>query len=190
LALIVLAAVFAGCGSSSSGTHESSGPATTTADVTSMGRAPGMASRAHLAPPCSARARRTLARYGSVQATRYTAPSGDRGCHLEVRGGGPDVIVELDSAPQAYVRMEREQVEYWQNVEWSDKPARAAPRPVGHLGLGAYWFPLEGRLLSTDGVRIVSVKVRSGIASPSARKSLAVRLNRSYLGPSRLPPGY
>jgi hypothetical protein len=86
--------------------------------------------------------------------------------------------------------MEREQVEYWQNVEWSHRTARAAPRPVGNLGLDAYWFPLQGRLLTTDGVRMVTVKVRSPSGNPTERRSLAVRLSRIYLGPPHPPPGY
>ncbi len=100
------------------------------------------------------------------------------------------VIVMLDSAPQAYTRMEREQVEFWQNVEWSHKAARAAPRPVVHLGLGGYWFPLQNRLLTTDGVRLVTVKVRSASSGPSERKESAERLARAYLGPPQKPPGY
>jgi hypothetical protein len=100
------------------------------------------------------------------------------------------VVVMLDSAPQAYTRMEREQVEFWQNVEWSHKTARAAPRPVGHLGLGGYWFPVQSRLLTTDGVRLVTVKVRGPSSGPSERKSAAIGLARTYLGPLQKPAGY
>ncbi len=100
------------------------------------------------------------------------------------------VTVMLDSAPQAYTRMEREQVEFWQNVEWSHKAARAAPRPVGHLGLGGYWFPLQSRLLTTDGVRLVTIKVRAPSARFSESKATATRLARVYLGPPQKPPGY
>jgi hypothetical protein len=99
-------------------------------------------------------------------------------------------IVMLDSAPQAYTRMEREQVEFWQNVEWSHKAARASPRPVVHLGLGGYWFPLQNRLLTTDGVRLVTVKLRSPSMGPSERKNQAIKLARIYLGPLQKPPGY
>jgi len=98
--------------------------------------------------------------------------------------------VELDSAPQPYVRMEREQVEFWQNVEWSHAAARASPYPITGLGLGGYWFPLQRRLLTTDGVRLITIKMRSGSSAPAARKSLATRLARIYLGPPVKPPGY
>ena len=95
----------------------------------------------------------------------------------------------LDSAPQPYFRMEREQVEFWQNTEWSHKAAHAAPAPVTSLGLGGYWFPLQSRMLTTDGVRLDTIKV-IWPAGGAERKPLAVRLARVYLGPPIKPPGY
>ena len=129
--------------------------------------------------------------YGSVHASPFTASSGAESCHFESSGGGPDVVVELDSAPQPYVRMDREQVEFWQNVEWSHEAARAAPEPITSLGLGGYWFPLQSRLLTTDGVRLNTIKVdRRAHPARAARKSLAARLAHVYLGPPVKPPGY
>jgi len=125
---------------------------------------------------------------GHPHGSSFTASNGADGCRFRADGGS--VVVMLDSAPQAYTRMEREQVEFWQNVEWSHKTARAAPRPVGHLGLGGYWFPAQGRLLTTDGVRLITIKVRAPSAGPSERKAMATRLARVYLGPLRKPPGY
>jgi len=78
----------------------------------------------------------------------------------------------------------------WQNVEWSHKTARAAPRPVTTLGLGGYWFPLQSRLLTTDGVRLITVKVRAPSTGPAERKADAVALAQVYLGPLRKPAGY
>jgi hypothetical protein len=122
---------------------------------------------------------------GHAHGASFTASNGADGCRFRADGGS--VTVLLDSAPQAYTRMEREQVEFWQNVEWSHKAARAAPRPVGRLGLGGYWFPLQSRLLTTDGVRLVTIKVRSGSLGPSERKAAATGLARVYLGPLRHP---
>jgi hypothetical protein len=144
-----------------------------------------------LARACSPRARRILARYGSSSPSPFTASNLAKSCHFEAAGGGPDVIVRLDSAPQPYVRMDREQVEFWQNVEWSDQAAKAAPFPITSLGLGGYWFPLQRRLLTTDGVRLITIKVRSaGSAGATARKTLATRLAHVYLGPLVKPAGY
>ena len=129
--------------------------------------------------------------YGSTKPAPFTARNLAESCHFEGASGGPDVIVELDSAPQPYFRMEREQVEFWQNVEWSGQAAKAAPYPITSLGLGGYWFPLQRRLLTTDGVRLVTIKVRSaGSSGPTPRKSLATRLAHMYLGPPVKPPGY
>jgi hypothetical protein len=135
-----------------------------------------------LAPACAHRAQ---AAFAATATTPFTAPSGADGCRL--RAPGREAIVMLDSAPQAYTRMEREQVEFWQNVEWSHKTARAAPRPVVHLGLGGYWFPVQSRLLTTDGVRLVTIKVRAPSSGPAERKEEAVKLARVYLGPLQHP---
>jgi len=123
-----------------------------------------------------------------VAAEPFTAPSGAAGCSFQ--SSELSAVVLLDSAPQAYTRMEREQVEFWQNVEWSHKTARAAPRPVGHLGLGGYWFPVQNRLLTTDGVRLITIKVRGPSTGPPERKATATGLARVYLGPPQKPAGY
>jgi hypothetical protein len=135
-----------------------------------------------LAPACAHRAQ---AAFEATAATPFTASSGAEGCRLEAPGR--EAVVMLDSAPQAFTRMEREQVEFWQNVEWSHKSARAAPRPVTTLGLGGYWFPMQSRLLTTDGVRLITVKVRAASVGPAERKADAVALARVYLGPLRHP---
>jgi hypothetical protein len=125
---------------------------------------------------------------GHPHGSSFTASNGADGCRF--RADGISVTVMLDSAPQAYTRMEREQVEFWQNVEWSHKTARAAPRPITTLGLGGYWFPVQSRLLTTDGVRLITIKVRAPSASPEERKATAVKLAQVYLGPLRKPAGY
>ena len=119
---------------------------------------------------------------------RFTASNGAEACRI--RAPGREAVVLLDSAPQPYARMEREQVEFWQNVEWSHEAARAAPYPITSLGLGGYWFPLQRRLLTTDGVRLITIKLRSAGHPAGARKRLATRLAHVYLGPPRKPPGY
>lgn len=141
-----------------------------------------------LASACAHRVRADL---HATEVSRFTASSGAAGCRFQSAAGGLDVSTELDGAPQPYFRMEREQVEFWQNVEWSHQPARASPYPITSLGLGGYWFPLQRRLLTTDGVRLITIKLRStGSFRSAASKSLATRLARVYLGPLRKPPGY
>ena len=123
----------------------------------------------------------------AVSGSPFNASNGAAGCRLHA--GDLGAVVMLDSAPQPYIRMEREQVEFWQNVEWSHKAAHAAPAPVTSLGLGGYWFPLQSRMLTTDGVRLDTIKV-IWPAGGAERKPLAVRLAHVYLGPPVKPPGY
>jgi hypothetical protein len=181
LTFVVLAAAIAGCGSSSSG-----GETSTRAPVSSAPVATTPAS-AQLPSPCDRRAREAIPG-GATAASPFTARNGSAGCRLA--GRRLDAVVYLDSAPQAYTRMEREQVEFWQNVEWSHKTARAAPRPITTLGLGGYWFPVQSRLLTTDGVRLITIKVRAPSMGPSERRAKAVGLAHVYLGPPQKPPGY
>jgi hypothetical protein len=124
----------------------------------------------------------------ATEAKPFTASNGAESCRF--RAAGREAVVHLDSAPQPFTRMEREQVEFWQNVEWSHETARSAPRPLTKLGLGGYWFPVQSRLLTTDGVRLITIKLRSPDAGPAERKALATRLARVYLGPPQKPAGY
>ena len=180
---LVLAVALTGCGSSSGGERASSNTPPPAAAEPPVPR---------LTPACSPRARANLARLasrpaGSVEASAFTASNGAESCRLRA---GLTAIVRLDSAPQPYMRMEREVVEFGQNVDWTRVPAGAYPRTIAHLGLDADWFPLQSRLLTTDGVRLVTVKMRAPSALPSARREMAVGLARVYLGPLRRPPGY
>lgn len=136
-----------------------------------------------LASACAHPAR---AAFEATQAQPFRASNGADACRM--RGPGREAVVLLDSAPQPFTRMEREQVEFWQNVEWSHEAGRAAPHPVPSLGLGGYWFPLQRRLLTTDGVRLITIKLR--MPDPAASKRLATRMANVYLGPLRKPPGY
>ena len=130
-----------------------------------------------LTPACSARAGDVLARAAAVPADEVVtsglvAPGGGAGCrYTMVRhpGRALHVIVGLDSAPQAYYRLEREVVEC------------AYPRHIPNLGLDADWFRNERQLVTTDGVRLITITV-SGPAQGDARERIAEDLARVYLG--------
>jgi hypothetical protein len=158
---LLLAALLAGCGSSSQ---------RTTGHL--------------LPPPCAPKARAVL---GQAQFQPFTASNLADGCRLQA--GRVSAVVLLDSAPQPYTRMEREVTEFGQNVDWTKVPPSAYPRTIKHLGLDANWFPLQSRLLTTDGVRLITIKLH-GELEPPAKRELAARLARVYLGPLRKPPGY
>ena len=123
---------------------------------------------------------------GDPTAQPFTSPSLAASCRLEAEG--LTVISRLDSAPQPYTRLERGVTEYGQNVLHSGQ--RSYPQSIKHLGLDAHWLAAENRLLTTDGVRLIDVKVRWPSASATVRRALAVQLAQVYLGPPVKPPGY
>ena len=187
IVVVVLAAVVAGgCGSSSDNGRDASQAAPTQV----MTEPTATTAKTRLAPACSRRARISLARDtglrpGLIDASPFTAASGASGCRLQAPG--VTVIVQLDSAPQAYTRLERQIVEYGQNVLHSGR--QEYPRSIKHLGLDAHWLAAENRILTTDGVRLVNVKVRWTSTDADARRALAIRLARVDLGPPHDPYG-
>ena len=68
-------------------------------------------------------------------------------------------------------------------VERAAGQARAHPFTSPSLAVSC-------RLLTTDGVRLIDVKVRWPSASTIVRRALAIRLARVYLGPLQKPPGF
>jgi hypothetical protein len=176
----VLAALLAGCGSSGGGTTATQ--VATTNRVDTQGSA--VAARP-LPTACAARARAALG--DGTRSDAFPASNGADGCRLTA--SGLTAIVLLDSAPQPYYRLEREVTEFGQNVDWTKVPPSAYPRTIKHLGLDANWFPLQSRLLTTDGVRLITIKLH-GPLDPAAKRDLAVRLAHVYLGPLQKPPGY
>jgi hypothetical protein len=147
---------------------------------------------AALAGPCAQAARTALAGAtgisdGAIATTRYAAPDGSAACRFTGAGGRLAVTVEIDSAPQAYYVFDKRVVEYSQTVVLFHKGERAYPRPIFGLGLGADWFAADDELLTTDGVRIVSVVVTSRPPHAKSREALAEVLARPYLGPLRQP---
>jgi hypothetical protein len=179
LTFVVLALALVGCGSSSSD-HEASAPPATPppGPATTPVSAP-----AKLPSACNHRAQAAIPG-GSVTADPSTARSGADSCRLE--NGELSAVVYLDSAPQAYTRMEREIVEFGQNVDWTKVPTSAYPQTVKHLGLDASWFPMQNRLLTTDGVRLVTIKLHSELPAREKQR-IAVAMARTYLGPNRHP---
>jgi hypothetical protein len=188
LIALALALALAGCGSSSDADRAASPPPQSARPANPT----GPAKKASLPPPCSRRARATLARAAGVardaiRSSELSPPSGARGCRLAA--ADLEAVALVDSAPQPFQRMEREAVEYAQEVVQTGKPGLAVPRPVKHLGLNAYWFPVQSRLLTTDGVRLITIMVHADL-EPAAKRELATRLARTYLGPLHKPPGY
>jgi hypothetical protein len=141
VAVVLAAAATGGCGSSSDSGRSASNAAPT--QVTTNPTA-----KTGLAPACSRRARINLAREtglrpGLIDASPFTAASGASGCRLRGVRDGLTVIIQLDSAPQAYTRLERQIVEYGQNVLHSgDRSTRAPSSTSAWTRTG--WRPRTG----------------------------------------------
>ena len=120
-----------------------------------------------------------------LTATAYGASDGSLGCRLQTAASGTargSVDIRVDSSPQAFFRLDREQIETSQNVFWSHSSSRNLPEPVDGLGEAAFWFPTQARLAATDGTRLVSVVVRG--TPRSRRLALSKLVVRSVLGGS------
>lgn len=154
----------------------------------------GCGSSHALPATCFARVVNLVARAADAQASAvhlvsYTANTGAPSCRYTVRA--PDgrtlvLSVSADGAPQAFYRLERQIVEDSQSFT----PTRLAPVPtnVPNLGLGASWFPLLDQLLTSDGVRLITVTVLWPGATTATRISLAAAAARPYLGKLHPPP--
>jgi hypothetical protein len=189
LAVIVLCALLAGavvaCGSGSPA------PATATATSTStvaVHLSPYAAARAHV---CRAAARNAIASAASVGdhalTTRRTrANTGAIECvfRTHVHGRPLVVSVSVDGSPQPFAVMERAGEE--ESQIWGAQRFTPAPVYLHHLGIGAWWFPAQQHLLTTDAVNLITATiVRWPGASLRRRRRLAIAAARTYLGPSQ-----
>ncbi len=85
--------------------------------------------------------------------------------------------VTIDTAPQAWVRWQRAQVERTQTAdEWSHDPGQE-PRAVNGVGEGAFWVAVPRELVTSDGKRLVTVRVLQA-RDPRAA---AIRMARAAL---------
>jgi hypothetical protein len=90
------------------------------------------------------------------------------------------VVANIDSAPQAFFRLERTAVEAAQN--FTSPRVVAPPQRIGGLGLDADWFPASQQLMTSDGDRLISISVSWRDASPARKRALAEVVARPYLG--------
>lgn len=177
------ALALSGCGNSRA-THER--PPTTRSATTR----PSPASAA--ITPCQPAARAAIARSliappGSITARASTGNNAMPQCTFSLRSASGNRITataNLDTAPQAYFRLERTIVERSQIF-----PTRVTPAPQSVLGLGleASWFPgSPPQLMTTDGTRLVTISVTWPGSTQHREQHLAQSLARTYL---RTPHG-
>ncbi len=140
-------------------------------------------------PVCRAAGRTVVALATHVQLSAVAASktSGNNGapeCHFVATAAGKrlTVIVNVDSSPQPYARLERAIVENGQ--QFGTKRTFTPPQTVPHLGLDASWFPDLDQLLTSDGHVLITIDVHSPSLTVADRKDLAAALARIYLGTS------
>lgn len=162
----------------------------------STGHAPstaaGSPSPAASAGVCTAAATAAVARAASVPAgavaeSAFAPPSGAAGCRLSVGTANARralVAVQLDTAPQAYARMERQVVETAQTVLWYHLGPAAYPQDLTGIGQDAVWFAASHQLLGTDGTRLVTVVVHSPRSTDAYQRRLAEGVARVFLTPT------
>jgi hypothetical protein len=162
LATVATAAALAGCGGGSS-TPRSEPPAS----------APASAAPAEPAVvACVPGGRRAVSRAAGAPARMRTTAVATGEATCIYRAGAVRADVHVDANPQAEVRFGRAVVERDQNAVWSSAPERA-PRLIQGIGRGADWFPADRELLTTDGRRLISVKLVRAPRSGRARLRLA-----------------
>jgi hypothetical protein len=117
-----------------------------------------------------------------VISSKATGNNGAPECHFATTAAGRrvTVIVNVDSSPQPYARLERAIVEDGQ--QFGTRRTFAAPQTVTHLGLDASWIPDLDQLLTSDGHVLLAVTVHWPRAAAAARRDLATALARVYLG--------
>ena len=191
---VVLGTATAGCGSASVTRPPSAisvtGPASVT-PPTSTTPPPSLLPpyagiRHHVCTPTAAAVIASVAKVqtGKLSTRRARANTGAAECVFASRTSGHrlEVTVAVSGAPQPFAVMERgaeEEAQYW-----GERRLQPAPQSVFHLGIGAFWFPAEQHLETTDAVNLITVTiVRWAGASQHQRRVLATAAARPYLGP-------
>ena len=116
---------------------------------------------------------------GSVAMRRGHDNSGAANCRFAA--GRLVVSVSVSGAPDAYAVMMRGAEEEAQI--FGAKRLVPAPQYIAHEGLGAYWFPREHHLETTDAVNLIIATVVAWPGVPRRRwKRLGEAVARPYLG--------
>jgi hypothetical protein len=148
-------------------------------------------SRSSSASACRPQARAALVR--ALPRTRIAISEkssiGSQGmpeCHLVASTQARDQVkltATIDTAPQAYTRLERAAVEAGQNLSLVGNST--APQNISGLGLDADWFLDESKLMTSDGTRLITVAVSWDSASQKRKRELARVVAAAYLDPRK-----
>ncbi len=134
-------------------------------------------------PVCAPAARAVIARdagvaVGALTARATTGNNAEPECHF--RAPGVSVVVNIDSSPQPYQRLERTIDEDSQS--FGTERNFTPPVTVPKLGLDAAWVPDESQLLTTDGRSLLTITVAWRGEKRARQIALATLVARGYLG--------
>jgi len=145
------------------------------------------AAKAQAAPICTDKGRVAVAgmlgiSQGSVSPSAAVGNNGEPECHFTADVGNRRirVVVNVDTSPQPYARLERTIVEDGQ--QFGLVRGFAAPVTVPKLGLDAAWVPDADQVITTDGNALITATVAWGGARQAQRRALATAAARAYLG--------
>ena len=99
-------------------------------------------------------------------------------CHF--RGPRVSVVVNIDSSPQPYQRLERTIDE--DSQQFGTVRTFTPPVAVPKLGLDAAWVPDQSQLLTTDGRSLLTITVAWRGEKRARQIALATLVARRYLG--------
>lgn len=170
---VALALGLAGCGGSSS--HHSATHATATRR------------NASASTPCAAASRQAVARFLAVApaSVSVAAGTGNNGMPQCTFGAHPartrpvSATANIYDGPQPYFLLERQAVETAQL--FGPKRTATPPTALPDLGIEADWFPDLSQVLSTDGLRLITVTMRWPGVRTARQIALAEALSRTYL---------
>jgi hypothetical protein len=146
--------------------------------------------------PCAAASRDAVARFvarppagvsiaastgnnGMPQCTFTARPANGGTVSATANGGTVSATANVDNGPQPYFILERTAVETSQL--FGPKRFVAAPIAINNLGIEADWFPNLNQLMSTDGLRLITVTMHWPGAPLGRQIGLAEALSRTYL---------
>jgi hypothetical protein len=115
---------------------------------------------------------------GVLTARATTGDNAEPECHF--RAARVSVVVNIDSSPQPYQRLERTIDE--DSQQFGTVRTFAPPVSVPKLGLDAAWVPDQSKLLTTDGRSLLTITVAWRGAKRVRRVALATLVARRYLG--------
>ena len=141
------------------------------------------AARPKRPPVCEPAAGAVIARDAGVAVGALTARAtmgnnAEPECHF--RAARVSVVVNVDSSPQPYQRLERTIDEDSQS--FGTERNFTPPVTVPKLGLDAAWVPDQSKLLTTDGRSLLTITVAWRGQKRARQIALATLVARRYLG--------